>query len=103
MQLYDAKIRLANGVMNEVLKRGLTAPEVICLQRIHGSDAIVDIRPRRMGKHKHDEERARLEQRYGAGIVQELFGANHAAAKLPTKLNRYDDEPKAEAEPVADA
>jgi len=69
MQTYDARIRLAGSLLNEVPKSGLTAPEITVLRRLHGSDAVVEIKP---GKHvERDDyaERARLHDLYGPALA----------------------------------
>lgn len=85
MQLYDATVRLSGNPMQEVPKTGLTAPEVLLLQRIHGgADAVVKIQKRKMDKRSHLAERQRLGQKYGDHKVFDMFGPEHT--KLPTKL-----------------
>ena len=85
MQTYRCKIRLANHVNNEVAKNGVTAAEVMCLRKLHGDGAVLDVRPIKMDKRSHDEERDRLVRKYGQGTVTALFG--NAFQKLPGKLS----------------
>lgn len=93
MQNYTATVRLRGSAMNEVQKEDVTAAEVIMLKRIHGEDALVNIRPTRMDKRNHKEERARLSEVYGARKVEELFGNEIIGAKLPVKLDGIADIP----------
>jgi len=98
MQLYNAKVRLANNLLNEVSKARVTAAEIICLRDVHGDGAVVDVKPVKMDKRAHDAERDRLVQRFGKARIERLFG--NAFQKLPTKLGRDggatadDQEPK---------
>lgn len=90
MKYYDAKIRLKGNVQHEVNKTSLSAPEIIVIRRIHGSDAVVnitetDVLPDYRFEHEKDEEtgkveliekefdpieeRARLHDTYGAGLA----------------------------------
>lgn len=89
MQLYDATVRLNGDIMHEVPKKGLTAPEVLILQSIHGgTDAVVDLIQRKMDKRTHEFERDRLGKIYTDARVLELFGPYHS--KLPVKLNNVE-------------
>jgi hypothetical protein len=68
MQLYDCKVRLLGSLNNEVRKRQVTAAEIAVLQRVHGSDAVADIK--RVGevkKRTDRSERARLTGVYRGG------------------------------------
>lgn len=69
MQTYSARLRLAGSLLNEVPKAELTPPEITVLRRLHGSDAVIDIKP---GKHvdRTDEaERERLSFLYGRALA----------------------------------
>ena len=96
MQTYDATVRLAGDLGNTVCKVGLTAPEVLVLQAIHGSDAVVDIAPKTMDKRPHLEERDRLEETYGGEIVMRLFGAPYSGLKLPVVIDGFSAPAPAE-------
>lgn len=92
--LYDVLVRLGGSRHNEVLKRGVTAPEVMILGAIHGGDGLVpdSIKksdPKTLSKENlslmradrpDGHERARLAALYesvGAhkqGFVQRVFG-----------------------------
>jgi len=45
MQTYNVKVRLAGELHNEVEKKNLIAAEILVLRKIHGADAVVDIKP----------------------------------------------------------
>lgn len=85
MDIYAGKIRLGGDMRNEVRREGLTAPEVILLQRIHGNDSVMELEKTGAEKRNHQEERGRLYTAYPAAInadakkhfVEELFGPNH--------------------------
>jgi len=96
MQLYDATVRLQANPMHEVPKSGLTAPEVLLLQFVHGEDAVVRVRKGKMDKRSHEDERLRLSTRYGDKRVADMFGPGHT--KLPIKLDNVDFDEPAETE-----
>ncbi len=86
MQLYNAMVRIGGSKLNEIPKVGLTAGEIIVLKQVHGGDdAVFDIKPTRMDRRAHADERKRLEDRYGAEVVGKIFGTAYNA-KLPIKL-----------------
>lgn len=97
MHLYDAKIRLAGSVLNEVRKTDLTAAEIEILRVLHGADAVVDIVATRNDKRSHADERKRLYTAYAGPeenngetlkrkvqMIRDLFG--HDSVPLPDKL-----------------
>lgn len=97
MQLANINLRLGGSPMHVVHKQGVTPAEILVLQRIHGSDAVVDVRPTKIDKNRrHAEEFDRLAALYdrGAGvdtpdtdqksILKELFPG--AMKKLPLTL-----------------
>jgi hypothetical protein len=68
MQLYDCKVRLLGSLSNEVRKRQVTAAEIAVLHRVHGADAVLDVK--RVGevkKRTDRSERARLTGIYRGG------------------------------------
>ena len=108
-RLYDALIRLSGSRDNEVRKNGITAPEVMLLGSIHGSDSIVEakpVAPKAFAQHRardengvptgdpmprtNRQERNRLIMIYEGtdarkrGFVQRVFGP--ATMALPTEL-----------------
>lgn len=91
MQILNCVVRLSGDVTNESVKNGVTAPEVMLLQHLHGHDAVRSIQPTVMDKRGHREERARLIMTYGDRVVTELFGGPHL--RLPIQLvDDLDDE-----------
>lgn len=92
MRIYSAKIRLAGSVLNEVRKLRLSAPEVMLLQSLHGSDSVLDIQETSDEKRKHGDERERLAGIYGAEAVVKIFGP--ALNPLPLRLELPKDEPE---------
>lgn len=69
MQVFNADVRLAGVLTNVVQKRGLTAPEIYVLRRIHGNDAVVNIKHVGDTEVDDDEERDRLHYEYGGGLA----------------------------------
>jgi hypothetical protein len=103
MQTYDCVVRIAGNVSHEVDKHGVTAPEVLILAHIHGTDGVRSVQPRAMKNHRHPEERARLEGLYGEKVVMAVFGSALMGGKLPLKLaadfgQTDEDEPDDEAQ-----
>lgn len=80
MRLYSCKVRLAGSLYNEMPKSDVTAAEVHILRILHGTDAVIDLvdtgkamsltserdKPVTRGQ---SEERSRLEEQYGHGLV----------------------------------
>jgi hypothetical protein len=65
MQLANVLVRLNGELGNSVPKVGVTPAEILVLQHIHGTDAVVDIRPTGFDKkRRHDGEFARLARIY---------------------------------------
>lgn len=76
MAIYSAKIRLQSSPMNEVLKSGLSAAEVVLLTAIHGEDAVVDVALEDGVRNVSPDdaaERERLTEIY-EGYVAKAFG-----------------------------
>jgi len=103
MKYYNVKLRLHGLVTNEVLKDDVSAPEIILLRKIHGEDAVVDIKYSKTAKVNDAEERQRLAERYDSGLkkieeptsVNKLFGEGFTP--LLDSLPDYDHgEEKAE-------
>ncbi len=91
MQYYAGKVRLGGSPLNEVPKDALSAPEVIILQHIHGSDAIVDLRPVKSGRVESLAAlRDELDMKYRPALasrnlsITHLFGPDHQP--LPTHV-----------------
>jgi hypothetical protein len=99
MQLYDALVRIGGSPLHEIPKQDLTAAEIICLRAIHGDDAVVQIKARKMGNHSHRGERDRLKGVYGDALVARVFGETYNV-QLPVRLEEDEPEAEAEEEPV---
>lgn len=69
MQTYKAKLRLSGSLFNEVPLEGKTAPEITILRRLHGSDAVVEIRPDKHIERSEEAERARLTEIYAKALA----------------------------------
>lgn len=96
MEVYSAQVRLGGSVINEVPQDELTAAAIVCLRAIHGNDAVVKIEHVGSVKRTNEEERERLDMKYGQGLaiakqsLISLFGPEHAP--LPVKLAGFDPE-----------
>lgn len=90
MQRCNVTVRLAGDVGNTVPKIGVSVAEIAVLRAIHGSDAIVDIKPIENDKTPHRDERNRLSLIYGRGIVDKIFPGQFA--KLPVTLKDIEPE-----------
>ncbi len=81
--LYDAKIRLSGSMLNEVRKCGITAPEAMIYQSIHGPDSLAEIKAAK-GEVTHRESSDRIERERLArmfeissekrGFIAKVFG-----------------------------
>jgi len=117
MHFCEVTVRLGGSLVHTVPKKIVSVPEIKVLQVIHGSDAVVDIRPFGRGyinveNHKfvadakspfdHAQERARLETIYeannlddeGQGLISRLFGP---FAPLPERLSDIGIDPHRDA------
>lgn len=82
--LYDVKVRLSGSMLNEVRKEGVTAPEAMVYQSIHGPDSLVEVKPAKGELKTLDstdrDERQRLAQIFEIspdknGFITKVFGA----------------------------
>lgn len=65
MQLSNAVVRLDGSQLNTVYKKDVTPAEILVLKRLHGDDAVVDIRPTRVDRNRrHQSEFERLQHKY---------------------------------------
>jgi hypothetical protein len=89
MKFYDCKIRLDGSLANEVLRKGVSAPELILLRGMHGHDAVVDIEEINEAPVVHSTERARLLAEYKSEnalkVFDKLFGMGEHVP-LPTEV-----------------
>lgn len=79
---YNATVRLNGEVGREVFKSGITAPEIILLQREHGKDAVARAAPAAPVEIENGALRLQLAERYGQERVAAAFGESEYA-KLP--------------------
>lgn len=104
MQLYDCIVRLNGAHFNEVRKTDVTAAEIAVLRAIHqspeaGIEAVHSIVPKGQVNRDDDEERARLQQNYGAGLAnnERLKTLNnilgHDTVPLPKTVKGVDSLP----------
>lgn len=97
MQLYSAKIRLSGSFFNEVQKSELTAAEIVILKRMHGGDAVLDIKKQGNEQRSDTVERARLNDIYalslrtieGVKTLDALLGPT--GVPLPKYVEGVDD------------
>ncbi len=91
MERVDATVRHKGLLTSSVQRYGLTPAEVVILQRIHGTDAVVDAKESLQGRSKlsHAEELNRINEFYGIdnkalAMIADAFPGH--APKLPTKF-----------------
>lgn len=115
--LFACMVRLGGLLTNTVPKEGVSAAEILVLQHIHGSDAVVDIIPQGVDEERRvDEEYDRLVAAYdrqaggfvdapgnddGKSIIRSLFPG--AVKRLPLTLEEIGLghlEPEPEPEPA---
>jgi hypothetical protein len=82
MHTYSCKVRLGGSVINEVPKVGVTVPEMVLLQHVHGADSISNVAYSKAVERTEDEERDRLRQVYGTSVkskqrVEQILGMDH--------------------------
>lgn len=98
MQIFNATVRLGGHTHHEVLKRGLTVPEIYVLRRIHGSDAVVHLEHVGYSEIDPADERERLDYEYKDGLsnlhdeqktsIEKMLGSDFSP--LPQELKDYD-------------
>lgn len=110
MQLCNIVLRLGGSLLHTVPKTDVTPAEILILKRIHGDDAVVDIRPTKFDKKRHqDGEWERLQLAYdrssafksspgeeSGSVLLSLFPG--AMKRLPTTLSEIglaDIDPQA--------
>lgn len=111
MKTFDCKVRLSGSLYNEVPKFDVTAPEIYILRVMHGDDAVVEVVETGKNKVSQSEERERLMDIYGGGLVANQKGKTPGealsavfgiAGRLPdeipgaTKKAKTADKPKEE-------
>ncbi len=97
MHMFNATVRLMGAIGNEVVKYGLTVPEIIVLQHLHGMDAITKLEHQGEADIDDIDERERLTIEYNDGLanlgdelktsIAKIFGGDYNA--LPDKLRGF--------------
>jgi hypothetical protein len=101
MKTYLCSVRLAGSMQHVTTNKRVTVSEIAVLRRVHGDDAVMDVRPAGDVARSDTEERERLRKTYDNAtpdaepLVDRLFGA---LGKLPTSLAQVGIDPKAQAE-----
>ena len=101
MKTYLCSVRLAGSMQHVTTNKRVTVPEIAVLRRVHGEDAVIDVRPAGETTRTDAEERERLRKTYDNAtpdsepLVDRLFGA---LGKLPTSLAQVGIDPKTQAE-----
>lgn len=100
MHVFNAKVRLAGELNNEVYKRGLTVPEILVMEKLHGKGSVVILEHAgSLSDYDDDEERERLTELYDGGL-QALHEDEKTSIKkmfseygpLPLKLKTFDGD-----------
>lgn len=89
MQRYNATVRLGGKLDNTVIKKGISASEIMVLQHIHGEDAVVDIKDTgEMDMVPYKQEYEHLSKVYRAKNVVAVFPGRNP--NMPSKLSDVD-------------
>lgn len=65
MQLCNLTLRHGGSLLHTVPVQGATPAEILILKKIHGADAVVDVRPTKFDKRiRNDDEWDRLAHKY---------------------------------------
>ena len=99
MYHYKITLRLGGSPMNEVVKT-VTAPELLVLQFVHGTDAIADVEELKNEKINYVQEKSRLKRLYDMSLtkrdqsIDNIFGAlGTVPDRIPPELlERYNIE-----------
>jgi hypothetical protein len=96
-KLYSCKLRIGGSVLNEIRKSDVTAPEIDVLRKLHGADAVLEIKETGEVQRSDRAERDRIEGIYASPtnsvgeslakkqrMLADLFG--HARNPLPKVL-----------------
>ncbi|TDX21889.1 hypothetical protein DFO67_1328 [Modicisalibacter xianhensis] len=95
MQVFSGKIRPRGELGTEVVRKDLTAPEVMVLKELHGEDGVVDLQLVRSDNRRQDDEYGRIVRKYGrtdAGraAISSLFGSPQNP-NVPTSLKGFKE------------
>jgi hypothetical protein len=77
VQTVDCTVRIGGSLNHEVNKFGLTIPEIVVLQQIHGRDGVVNVKPRKDVRIGSDVIFAALCGTYGEQQVRTAFPGAH--------------------------
>lgn len=91
MYYYKATVRLNGNTMNEVVKR-MSAPELLVLQYVHGTDAIVNVEEIGQQKTRSIEEKQRLKGLYEQALVKREQSIDRIFGALGTLPDRLPEE-----------
>lgn len=83
---YNITLRLNGDIAAEVVKEGVTVPEIVVLRNLHGDEAVSRAAP--AGVVDVDHQAAlygRLAEYYGDDVMERIFGKADYA-RLPTRL-----------------
>ena len=65
MQLSKIELRIGGSLLHTTIKTDVTPAEIMVLQRLHGNDAVVNVRPTRIDANRsHSREYDRLANLY---------------------------------------
>lgn len=94
MQTLNALVALSGDRNNMVFKTGITPPEVLLLQQLHGADAVLSIEPVGDEKREPFEEIARLKIAYPLHHekVQNIW-RDFPATAFPTRIDMLGINP----------
>ena len=76
MNLYSCKVRLGGEIHNEVFIKDATPADIQILRRIHGMDAVLDIKHTGQEERDYDQELDRLMRSYSMRV-------EHAGEEVP--------------------
>lgn len=95
MQIFSGKIRPSGDINTEIVRKDITAAEVMVLREIHGQDAVVSLEMKSSDKRDHAYEYERLVRKYsrsddGRKALSSLFGSPQNP-QLPTSLKGFKE------------
>ena len=73
MQKATGVVRVGGSLLHTVTKTGITPGELVILKHLHGPDAVTQLELDRADFTDSYDEWGRLEKRYGATVMRELF------------------------------
>lgn len=108
MDICICLVSIGGDPRHVVPKHSVTPAEIVLLQKLHGDDAITEIRVEGKERRSHEEERDRLGARYGDDKIFDAFGqygdlpSSLKAARISDSLMAINqpkiEEPKGEDE-----